>query len=249
MELKEALIFLDLTESATEADVKERIKERLALYERLSQAKGSAFLSRLNGQHLQKILLVKNTRFRFVEKRVRVPEPLQSESEKFILKDQLTPKVHAIKPVLPPEQSAIDLKELRPVAFLVRHTEQLEAKTFPLFPGENYIGRKAHPKFKPFITLEDDEFISRVHSLITLESGGDFWLNDSDHSNGGRASTNGTFLNGNKNKVFKRTSIRDMDTIQIGMTKLIFRIFDKNLTDLIREVEHAGYAQTVVIKI
>ena len=58
MERTEALAFLGLSESATSKQIKKRIEEKILHYEELSSRGASAFLRKLNLQHLSKVLLI-----------------------------------------------------------------------------------------------------------------------------------------------------------------------------------------------
>ena len=55
MNRKDALTFLGLPESATDKQLRKRLEEKIEYYERLSQHAPSAFLKRLNAQHLASV--------------------------------------------------------------------------------------------------------------------------------------------------------------------------------------------------
>ena len=138
-----------------------------------------------------------------------------------------------------------------PVGWLVRHTENKSVKSFPLFFGKNYIGRKIQPGFKPFIEVEDDLFVSRIHAVLTVEGAAPFmfYITDSPATNGGKPSKNGTYVNGSGERVHVKTVLRDYDTVQIGETKFVLRFEIGDLLKMQEEVEDRAYMHTVVIKI
>ena len=138
-----------------------------------------------------------------------------------------------------------------PVGWLVRHTENKAVKSFPLFFGKNFIGRKIQPGFKPFVEVEDDLFVSRVHAVLTVEGAGPllFYITDSAAANGGKPSKNGTYVNGSQERVHVKTILHDYDTVQIGETKFVLRFEIEDLARMQEEVEDRGYMHTVVIKV
>ncbi len=65
------------------------------------------------------------------------------------------------------------------------------------------------------ITLSgQDKYISGHHAMIWQDDSGTFWLQD-------EASTNGTFVNGNR---ITRTELNDGDKVRIGETEMVFRV-------------------------
>jgi hypothetical protein len=141
--------------------------------------------------------------------------------------------------------------EPEPIAWLIRHTENQSNTTFPLFPGKNYLGRKAKPGLSPFVTVEEDPYISKVHAVILAEGEGPyiFYLADNTSLNGDKASTNGTYLNGNDARISSKVRIRANDTLQIGITKLLLKYNDTSLDDLLKEVAGKDYMHTVIIDV
>ncbi|HLZ86538.1 MAG TPA: FHA domain-containing protein, partial [Puia sp.] len=123
-----------------------------------------------------------------------------------------------------------------PLAWLVRHTENQSPLAFPVFAGKNYIGRKEKPGATPFIKVEDDPYISKIHAVIIAEAGSPnaFFLADDPATNGDRASTNGSYLNGNEDRITKKTAVKNNDTIQVGVTKLILRVNDTTLDRIVK---------------
>jgi len=138
-----------------------------------------------------------------------------------------------------------------PLAWLVRHTENQSNDTYPLHAGKNYIGRKEKPGSTPFIAVKEDPYISKIHAVVIAEPGdpATFYLADDPATNGDKASTNGTYLNGNGDRITKKTLLQNNDTIQVGITKLILRYNDNPLDRILKEVAGKDYVHTVVIDV
>ena len=191
---------------------------------------------------------------------VREPEPAVREPEPPVIKSRPSvlaepePVVAAAKPVAstaaakqPATTAAARPATPEPVGWLIRHTENQSPVSYPLYPGKNYIGRKEKPGFSPFVRVEEDPYISKVHAVIIAEGKNAFFLADDLASIGDKPSTNGTYLNGNEDRVTMKTPLRSNDTIQIGITKLMFRYNDNALEDILDEVAGKDYMHTVVI--
>ena len=244
MNYKEALIFLELPETATDKQIKKRLDEKQAFFERMSEQAPSAFLRRLNTQHLTKVMLIRKEGILLQQPIIIIDKKEETE-----LNEQALPTM----PVILPSALKASFKKKpvnEPLAFLVRHTENQSVKPFPLFSGKNYIGRKPHPSLKPFIALEDDEYVSRVHAVIYIDEkeSVECFIDDSAVSNEGKPSKNGTFLNGNKQRITSKFPIKENDAIQIGETKLIIRINSKHINKIVEEVEDRDYMNTVIIR-
>lgn len=251
MTRKEALKFLDLPEYVTDKQFKKRLDEKLEHYGKLSEKAPSAFLRRLNSQHLSTAKLIQKDIFAFQSQQIIIPpiqEELELSSDIGIDDDALltTPVILPSK-LKPPVKKNV---EPEPVAFLVRHTENQSVKLFSLYAGNNFIGRKMHPTIKPFIALENDEYVSRIHALIYIEEAdpAGSYIEDSVLSNAGKPSKNGTFVNGNKQRLKEQLKIKENDTIQIGETKLILKMNTTNIHKIVEEVEDSDYMHTVVIR-
>jgi hypothetical protein len=136
----------------------------------------------------------------------------------------------------------------QPVAWLIKHMEYTEASHFPLYAGKNYLGRKIQANLSPFIALEDDLYISRVHAVIYVEDGTPpaCYLVDAPEANQGKASANGTYLNSNPARV-KKEKLQDADTIQVGTTRLVFKYNTKKVKELVKEVSASDYMAPVAI--
>jgi hypothetical protein len=137
------------------------------------------------------------------------------------------------------------------VGWLVRHTENKTIKSIPVFAGKNYIGRKVQSGLKPFIQVDEDLFVSRVHAVLYAEGTGPylFYIGDNSSSNGGKPSKNGTYVNGSEDRINTRIMLHDYDTIQIGETKFVLRFDITDILKMQEEVEDKGYMHTVIIKL
>lgn len=139
--------------------------------------------------------------------------------------------------------------------WLVVHTENKTPVTYELFEGNNIIGRPDGPH-QVDVRIEDDEYVSRIHSIITVSK--DFLhrfryeLTDDGKLRNGTPSTNGTYINGNTQRLpaTKSAFIVDGDTIQVGTTKLVFKDTNNVNDDVsaFSSVNDLDYTQTVAIK-
>ncbi|QQS27689.1 MAG: FHA domain-containing protein [Sphingobacteriales bacterium] len=139
--------------------------------------------------------------------------------------------------------------------WLVVHTEGKLPVTYQLFEGKNVIGRPDGPHHVD-IRIEDDEYVSRIHSIIYITK--DFLhrfhyqLADDGSLRGGHPSTNGTYINGIAERMPKNKSVflNDGDTIQVGTTKLVFKSTDA--TDdhysAANSVQNSEFTDTVAIR-
>jgi pSer/pThr/pTyr-binding forkhead associated (FHA) protein len=135
-------------------------------------------------------------------------------------------------------------------AWLVRHTENQSAKTFPLFYGKNFVGRANQPS-NHTVVINDDPYVSRVHAILDVVAINPLQIVVCDEAatNGGKPSKNGTYINGDDRRLSKKITIRENDTLQIGMTKLIVRLNNTSIHKIVQEVEESDYMKTVVIDI
>jgi len=250
MNPKDAFTFLELPENATDTQIKKRLEEKLAHYEHLSQHSPSAFLRRLNNQHLSKALLIRKEIASILPKPLTIPvaaeEEIEVTAEPAIEENNSNTMPVIVSAALRTSAGKKGMNE--PIAFLVRHTENKPVKPFPLYSGKNFIGRKVHSSLKPFIALEDDEFVSRLHAVIFVEEEEACYIDDSASSNEGKPSKNGTFINGDKQRVTERCRLNDNDAIQIGETKLIFRMNNTSIKKIVEEVQESDYMHTVIIR-
>lgn len=250
MTQKEAFEFLELPESATRSQIKIRLVEKLEYFEHLSEHAPSDFLRRIHAKNVDKVRSIQQEFFPW--------STLESGSEVILPYDQGEEPGQAEEDILnttfvivgqgaktPPAPE----KPAGPFGWLICHTENKPAKVWPLQTGKNYIGRKAQPNVEPFIAIEDDPYISRIHAVIYVADGtpAECFVMDSAAANNGQPSRNGTYINGNKARVEKKETLDQHDTIQIGITKLVIRFNTKDLQEVLEEVEKSGYIPTVAI--
>ena len=320
MTKSEALEFLELPETATDSEIKIRVEDKLAYFERLSEKAPSDFLRRLHARNAAKVSEIQLVSKKWpsyvpapepVEvKREPEPEPVavEPEPEPVILvapepelqpepqpepevvepapQPELIPEPQAAaepEPMPEPEPAVVEPQpapepapqpatevaqqqpeptpepadpvepapaapaEPEPVAWLIRHTENQSSKTFPLYPGKNFLGRKPLPGLTPFIEVEEDPYISKVHATLLAESNG-IYINDPSGQEG-KPSKNGIFINANENRLTAKTRLKENDTVQIGVTKLILRYNNNSIKKIVEEVEETDYMHTVVIDI
>ncbi|MFK7908598.1 MAG: FHA domain-containing protein [Chitinophagales bacterium] len=139
--------------------------------------------------------------------------------------------------------------------WLVVHTEGRLPVTYELFEGANVIGRPDGPHHVD-IRVEDDEYVSRIHSIITVKK--DYLhrfyyeLADNGKLRRGNPSTNGTYINGQSERLPKNNVVhlRDNDTVQVGTTKLVFKNIDNsdNLESAAHSVIETDFTSTVAIR-
>ena len=140
--------------------------------------------------------------------------------------------------------------------WLVVHTENRLPVTYELYPGDNVIGRPDGPHHVD-IRVEDDEYVSRVHSIIRITKDMlhrfHYQLLDNGTLRGGVPSTNGTYINGIPERLSKHKVVylRDGDTVQVGMTKMVFKNTDSTMDDsaAVSSVHSTDYTATVAIKL
>ena len=95
------------------------------------------------------------------------------------------------------------------LAWLVSVSGPLNGRKFEITREESIIGRSHDAE----VSLADDREVSRHHAKLVRVAGGDFSIVD-------MASTNGVQVNGSK---IYEAAVQDGDTIQIGLTELIFK--------------------------
>lgn len=228
MTRKEVLEFLELPESASDNDIRVRMSDKLVYFQRLSENAPNEFLRKLHTSNTEKI--------RHMQSELLGPGPVLSN-----------PSPQPANTYAAPSSSTINKTE---VGWLIRHTENQSSKTFSLYYGKNYIGRNpvaGHPS----IVLDDDPYISRIHALLEVINIDPLQvvISDEPGSNGGKASKNGTYINGDEQRLIRKTIIGPNDTIQVGMTKLVIRLNNTSIHKIVQEVEESDYIKTVVIDV
>ena len=250
MTKEQALELLELPASASEHQMQQRLREKLEYFENLSENAPSEFQRRLHRQNLEKCRTVQREMNTWnLPSAHNVIELHLDQMDDEVLPEDSSLTVPVI--LSSSSKSAPKKTNTEPVAWLVRHTENQLPKTFPLFIGKNYIGRKLHPALQPFILVEEDSFVSRVHAVIFAEQADEptLFIADNIESNGERPSKNGTFLNGNRARITDRTRMNEGDTIQVGQTKFMLRLNrSNNINRMVEEVKRTKFMDTVVLR-
>lgn len=136
------------------------------------------------------------------------------------------------------------------VGWLIVHTEDKEHDTFELKLEKNIIGRPSN-SYIPDVPI-NDQFVSRRHAVVFVRINEnnfyEYFIADNPEVNEGKASLNGTYVNGNKERLTSvAVQIYDGDTLQIGMTKLVLKT--SNITtdsiEAIKLVKRQEYQTTV----
>ena len=210
--MQEYFEFLELQNNATQTEIIQRIDEKQKLFSQLILNAPNDYLKTIHQKNISKLIEIKDALTKgYVEPKE------QNNKETFIQND--------------------NRKE---VAWLIRHTEKKNAKTFSLYNGNNYIGRKSNERANEII-IDDDIYISRNHAKILIENG-TCQIIDLD-------SKNGIYLNGNDKRI-SSTFVQNSDTIQIGTTKLVLKMASNNNFDsIVKEVDDSDYMKTIVIDI
>lgn len=256
MTREEALVFLELPVTATPAEIKTRIAEKMAFYELHSEKAPSDFLRRLNLRNLGK---VKNILKDSAPWTTIVAEPAQPVAIQEDTSEEEQPLTVYIVPSMKEavlkeaESREIKIKKIieGPAGWLITHTENKPAQQYPVVAGKNFIGRKAQAGMEPFIVVEGDDFISRVQCVVYAEEGDPFvfYISDPAEFNKGKTSKNGTFINGQPIPVTQKIHLFDGDTIQTGVTKLVIRLNTGIDSDtVLKEVEQSKYVDTVLLE-
>ena len=227
MNKPEILDFLELPDESTDNDIAVRLKDKLIYFNRLLESVSNDFLRKRYLMNIEKI--------KEVQKEYGFSEPEE------VFKSYSNQNSAAQKPK--PD------KGIPTVAWLIRHTENQASKTFSLFSGANYIGRSSAGIHN--ILIEDDPYVSRVHAVIYVENNASptFYIQDDATSNNGKQSKNGTFINGDERRITHKTRLFNNDTVQIGMTKLVLKLNNDQINNIVTQVEDSGYMKTVVINI
>lgn len=250
MTKSEALEYLELPEDAADIEIKKTMEEKLEYFGNLSEKAPSDFLKKLNAQKVLKIKTIQEESKKWLTggpfvKSIILPD---NDSEESAEDEEDFPETTPII-ISSGSRSAKRTPITEPAGWLVRHTEDQSPKTFSLWKGNNYIGRKIHDTVKPLIVIDEDLYISRIHALITVEGNESpsFYIEDSAASNKGTESKNGTYINGNEKRMTKKTKLKENDTIQIGVTKLILRYNNNAINKIIKEVEKSKFMHTVAL--
>ncbi len=182
--------------------------------------------------------------------------------------EEPTPQLQDIGISLPPPAPKVEEKvEFKPeprkpeyagkviAGWLIVHTENKAHTSYELYEGENIIGRPdSHDGVT--IPIKEDEYISRVHSTITVTKDYlhrfHYIMVDGEKDTYGKASTNGVYINGIEERLPKGQLIflKDGDTIQVGLTKLVFKNTDMafDIQSAANSVIGTDFTNTVAIR-
>ena len=136
--------------------------------------------------------------------------------------------------------------------WLIRHTENQPLKCYALYENDNTIGRPAR-NYHVDVPIEGDEYVSRIHCKCQIARGPAEWRCTiiDDGGGTGQPSMNGVFINGNAQRLAPQQSmvLRDGDTIQVGLTKLVFRDWTAvtGEQDAVDQVVRQPYTATVAL--
>ena len=161
--IKEYLDFLELSSNANHVTILERIDEKQKLFSQLLHNAPNEYLKNIHTKNISKL----------------------TEISSFFNKGFVAAK--EINNIEKTKNNGSNSS----IAWLIRHTENMQPKSFPLFVGDNFIGR-ANNKNSNQITIDDDIYISRNHAIILVENG-KYKITDMD-------SKNGTYINGLEKK-------------------------------------------------
>lgn len=238
MTREEMLEFLEMPSTASEGDILERLEDKLTYFQRLSENAPNDFLKKLHNENVKK---VKTLQSELLDK----PVQRKNQSTDYVsidsnISSNYCDTSHNLK-------SAENNKTA--VAWLVRHTENQSAKTFPLYYGKNFIGRNNHSS-APTIILGEDPYVSRVHCLLEVININPLEITICDDAVFlSKPSKNGTYVNGNEKRLLKKMILNENDTIQVGMTKFAVKGNNDSIKKIVREVEESEYMKTVIINL
>lgn len=243
MTQKEILDFLELPDSAKDKDIISRLEEKLHYFQRLVDNAPNDFLKKLHAGNIQKI---KDIQKQLGNTANVPPNPIPANPNPVYHQSNFNPP--------PPSSSHFQTQTSSQVqqsssiiAWLITHTENMPTQTFPLYSGRTFIGRHQQAGAHT-ITLENDAYVSRLHGVIDIQIQ-PTRITIGDSSILGKASKNGIFINGNEHRIQSIIPLQQGDTIQIGMTKMIVKINNTPLNQIVQQVEESEYMKTVVIDI
>jgi len=232
MEKAEALEFIGLKEPLTEETVLAKCTERFNYYHMLYANAPSKVIEKIQQQNLEKLNRVKHI---LLEDIAAKKAAFNKQFAEPAINHQTTPALAEKKQV---------------VAWLIVHTEDKKAETFPVYEGINYIGRKKKEDGANSIVLAGDPFVSRTHAFIKTKRINDDLQAALYDGDGSKPSANGVFLNGKETRINQHCSLAENDTMQIGTTKLVFKIKkeDKTISGELEGDLRTGFIRTVDIK-
>jgi pSer/pThr/pTyr-binding forkhead associated (FHA) protein len=233
MTKEESLDFLELPRNASVLEIASRFKEKYNFFKMLHTNAPNPIIRNLQQKNLEILEEIK------IELSIGLGTNAEQNGSSSQFQNER--KSNSIKNEPQSNQTA---------AWIIVHTEEKSTKSYPLFEGINAIGRISHPKYHS-IELSEDSYVSRIHCFIILEKIGfasNATIADDGKFNEGKKSMNGTYVNGKNQRIISRM-IKEGDTIQIGMTKFVFKWNSKNIKDLENSVAESNFEKTVVINL
>ena len=147
-----------------------------------------------------------------------------------------------------------DRKNTLVAGWLIVHTENKQPVSYELYHGDNFFGTPSDG-YLVDIPIEEDRYVSRCHANIQISK--DFLhrfhyvLLDNGSRRPQGPSTNGTFVNGNPNRLPSNSLVhlRDGDTVQIGETKLVFKNVQEvsDVDEAATQVLSSDFTKTVIL--
>lgn len=244
MTQKEILEFLELPESAKERDIISRLDEKLHYFQRLVDNAPNEFLKKLHAGNIQKI--------KDIQKQIGSTANVSPSAAPGPIPAYQQPNYNPAPPPTPsyfrPQPAVNQFQHPSSIlAWLVTHTENMPTQTFPLYGGRTFIGRHQQPNGNTII-LDQDAYVSRLHGVIDIQLQ-PTKITIADASIFGKASKNGIFINGNEHRIQSIIPLQQGDTVQVGMTKMMVKINNTPLNQIVQQVEESEYMKTVVIDI
>ena len=238
MKREEIFEFLEIQQLASEADLRIRVNEKMKYFSQLLDNAPNDFIKKIHQGNIEKLKEIHQVLFNTAYVKGGT-SPTSSVGHSYIEKNNSGAPSSRQK-----VQDNTPNPETHAIAWLISHTENKPTETYYLKRGKNIIGRKSSSTMQGVIAI-DDGYISRRHAVI--ECGNTFWIYDIGELEG-KQSTNGVFLNANPVRLTRKMSLKEGDTIQVGLTKLVFRVnHHGNLKEITDEIEQSVYLKTVVI--
>jgi hypothetical protein len=242
MTLIEAYQFLELPENSDKEQLSKRYKEKYNFFKMLHTNAPNTIIRNLQEKNLETLEEIKKL----------IPEVFgNNDSVTGSMNTKTVPEKKSINHHIFDEKKVINnANSPKPLAFLVVHTEDKPIKSFSLFEGDNAVGRNQVLDTNT-IVLTGDTAVSRFHCTIVIKNNfGEMSaaIADDGRYNNGKQSLNGTYFNGNPNRI-NIQKLNNKDTVQIGYTKFVFKWNTDSQNKIEEEVALSEFMQTIVINI
>lgn len=233
MTKEEAYSFLDLPHSATKASLLARYKEKYTFFMMLYTNAPNEIIRTLQNKNLKALEDLKKV----LEIEVNTVSneehaPIKSSPNKDISPKKIEADTDAV------------------LAWLIVHTEEKSTQSFPLLEGVNTIGRQEVSGYNS-IVITNDSYLSRCHCIVIINKSN--WemsaaIIDDGRFTNNKPSLNGTYVNAKEERI-KKVILNEGDTVQIGMTKLVFKWNTHDIKELESEVKNSVFMGTIVLNI